>query len=589
MENILEKINIYDTRYTLDNNYISEEKIQPKVIDVISNKTIYDVFESQTNKSEIKNIINNNWVNPLSNKSKPKKLIDKFFSNFSRYQMDYKDDIIRNMKAIPADIKLLPKSQLPYNSDIFSQLNSKWKEKKNEDKDFAEKDLQQKREILRKLAVQPELEDILDTMSNEAIVYDAENSFFVSPFIEEKVLKDIDKKVIENIKNDIDVNFYRFYRLLDWKKSGWEDFKRFLVEGILSWEIVYDSLENPKNIIGLIPVDPATLTKKYDSGKWYWIQFKGIQGRERKLLDAQIIYIQYAEPGIISRQSYLERLIRPYNIYRIIEQAQIIWTITNAQFKTKFTIPVQGMNTAMGAQTVSTAMNQYKEDIKFNSDMGELLVNGRPNMPFNKEYWLPETDSGSPDIEILGGEGPELSDNDQLKYFKLQLIRASKIPPTRFDTDSDASWFGTDAADTSREEINFGRFVTKLRNTFSQIIIKPLQIQTALNHPELKDAKSILDSIQLSYNSYNVFEELMEQDLMLKRVEFIQNMKDSLVDMDANGNDIKFFSSNFLVQKYLKLSEADLKLNEKYKEEERKEMEEINRENGEVLGTFGGE
>jgi hypothetical protein len=49
-------------------------------------------------------------------------------------------------------------------------------------------------------------------------------------------------------------------------------------------------------------------------------------------------------------------------------------------------------------------------------------------------------------------------------------------------------------------------------------------------------------------------------------------MKDSMVDMDAEGNEIKYFSSKFLVQKYLKMSDADLKLNEKMKKEEMEEM-----------------
>jgi len=59
---------------------------------------------------------------------------------------------------------------------------------------------------------------------------------------------------------------------------------------------------------------------------------------------------------------------------------------------------------------------------------------------------------------------------------------------------------------------------------------------------------------------------------MQARVEYIQTMKDSMVDMDVEGNEIKFFSSKFLVQKYLKLSDADLKLNDKMKQEEIKEL-----------------
>jgi hypothetical protein len=353
---------------------------------------------------------------------------------------------------------------------------------------------------------------------------------------------------------------------------AWDDFKRFLVEGILAWEIVYDSLEKPKNIIGLVPLDPATLTKKFENNKWYWVQFKGMQGKERTLLDTQVIYITYQETNCISRISYLERLIRPFNIYRIIEQAQLIWTITNSSYKMKFTIPVKGMNKTMGMQTLSSAMNKYKEDIKFIGDTGELTINGQVNMPFNREYWFPENESGSPEIETLGGDGPELNDNDQLKFFKNQLYKVSKIPLNRFDQESGETWFGADASSVARVEIDFARFVTRLRNQFSQIMIKPLQLQLCLEVPELQDNKQFLEAISLQYKSYNLFEELMEQELATKRVEFIQTMKESMIDMDVNGNEIKFFASKFLVQKYLKLSDADLKLNDKFKQEEIEEL-----------------
>ena len=507
-----------------------------------------------------------------TNEKKKKGTIAKFFSNLSRMGMSYEEDVIKNMKAIPADKNLIPKPTQLVNQDLFQQLSSSWKVKQNQDKGFFEKDFPQKREALRKLALQPELEDILDTMSNEAIVYDTDLTYFAEPFVEAQELADFKPKIREKINDVLNKNFRRFYKMLNWKYKAWDDFKRFLVEGILAWEIVYDSLEKPKNIIGLVPLDPATLTKKFENNKWYWVQFKGMQGKERVLLDSQVIYITYQETNCISRISYLERLIRPFNIYRIIEQAQLIWTITNSSYKMKFTIPVKGMNKTMGMQTLSSAMNKYKEDIKFIGDTGELTINGQVNMPFNKEYWFPENESGSPEIETLGGDGPELNDNDQLKFFKNQLYKVSKIPLNRFDQESGETWFGADASSVARVEIDFARFVTRLRNQFSQIMIKPLQLQLCLEVPELQDNKQFLEAISLQYKSYNLFEEMMEQELASKRVEFIQNMKNSMEDMDVNGNEIKFFSSKFLVQKYLKLSDADLKLNEKYKQEEIEEL-----------------
>lgn len=501
-------------------------------------------------------------------KKKKKNLIAKFFSNMSRLGMDYEDDVIANMRAIPADKNLLPKENQLQQQDLFQQLSSAWKVKQNADKNFFEKDFPQKRDALRKLALQPELEDILDTMTDESIVYDSDYTYFAEPFIEQQELNELEKKARKKISEEMNKIYRSLYKMLNWKYRAWDDFKRFLVEGILAWEIVYDSLEKPTKIIGLIPLDPATLTKKFNNNKWYWVQFKGMNGKERTLLDSQVIYISYQETNCISRLSYLERLIRPFNIYRIVEQAQLIWTITNASYKMKFTIPVKGMNKTMGMQTISSAMNRYKEDIKFQGETGELTINGQVNMPFNKEYWFPETESGSPEIESIGGDGPELNDNDQLKFFKNQLYKVSKIPISRFDQEAGETWFGTDATSVARIEINFARFITRLRNQFSQIIIKPLQLQLSLMMPELQGNRQILEAISLKYHSYNLFEEMMDIELMQKRVDFIQNMKESMVDMDVEGNDIKFFSSKYLVGKYLKLSAQDLELNAKLKQEE---------------------
>lgn len=505
-------------------------------------------------------------------KKKKKSLIAKFFSNMSRLGMDYEDDVIANMRAIPADKNLLPKENQLQQQDLFQQLSSAWKVKQNADKNFFEKDFPQKRDALRKLALQPELEDILDTMTDESIVYDSDYTYFAEPFIEQQELNELEKKARKKISEEMNKIYRSLYKMLNWKYRAWDDFKRFLVEGILAWEIVYDSLEKPTKIIGLIPLDPATLTKKFNNNKWYWVQFKGMNGKERTLLDSQVIYISYQETNCISRLSYLERLIRPFNIYRIVEQAQLIWTITNASYKMKFTIPVKGMNKTMGMQTISSAMNRYKEDIKFQGETGELTINGQVNMPFNKEYWFPETESGSPEIESIGGDGPELNDNDQLKYFKNQLYKVSKIPISRFDQEAGETWFGTDATSVARIEINFARFITRLRNQFSQIIIKPLQLQLSLMMPELQGNRQILEAISLKYHSYNLFEEMMDIELMQKRVDFIQTMKESMVDMDVEGNDIKFFSSKYLVGKYLKLSAQDLELNAKLKQEEIEEL-----------------
>ena len=60
-------------------------------------------------------------------KKKNKRTIAKFFSNLSRMGMEYEDDVIKNMRAIPADKNLIPKPTQLVNQDLFSQLSSSWK------------------------------------------------------------------------------------------------------------------------------------------------------------------------------------------------------------------------------------------------------------------------------------------------------------------------------------------------------------------------------------------------------------------------------------------------------------------------------
>lgn len=495
--------------------------------------------------------------------------ISSILKSLSQYGMNYDAELLKNMRAIPADKSLMSKDDQYVQQSIYGAFNN-WKSKSEEDRKFSEKTLEQRRQTLRKLAMQPELEDILDIMANECIVYDDDESYIGQPFIDTALIQELNEKSADEIRNCVDVSFYKIYLLLNWKNNAWDDFKRFLIDGVIAYQIVYDDIENPKSIINIIDVDPITLTKEVDveHNMVYWVQYKGVQGRERRLLDSEIIYIKYEDSGVSERQSYLERLIRPFNLYRIVEQAQVIWTVTQSSFKTIFTIPIGGMNKAKGMQTLAQAMNRYKEDISFNGETGELQVNGKVNLPFNKEYWMPENENGRPQIEPLVDNGPQLNDSDQIKYFEAKLYKMSKIPISRFDQEAQSTWFGSDATQQMRDEINFGRFVTRLRNTFVQILLKPLRIQLTLSIPDIKNDKRILDAVAFRWNTYNQFSEMMDIEVMTKRVEFIGTMKDSLTITNDDGEETPYFSPKFLIVKYLKMSDADLELNEKYKKEE---------------------
>ena len=543
-----------------------------------------EVFENE--KTIYEKIDDINKEHMLLESQKKQGKFSKLLTTLSRYGMTYTDQVLKNMQAVPADRNLQNKEDIGYHQSLYQGWDNSWTPKKEEDKSYSEKALIEKVRVLRKMATQPELEDILDILANECIVYDNDESYIATPFMDTALIQELNEKSAEEIRRCVDTSFYKLYMLLDLKRNAWSLFKRWLIDGVLAFEIVYDDLEHPKSIIGIIPIDPTIITRKVDQdGTEKWIMFKDMVGLERTLLSSQIIYVKYSERDDgVDRQSYLERLIRPFNIYRIIEQAQIIWTTTQASFKMMFTIPVAGMNKARGLQTLQSAMNRYKEEITFNSETGELLTNGKVNQIFNKEYWMPENENGKPEIETLVDNGPQLNDSDQLTYHLNKLYKISKIPLGRFDKDAQATWFGSDPTAVLRDEINFGRFVNRLRATWAEIILKPLRIQVSLSIPDIKNDKRILDAISLRFNTYNQFTEMMEIEIDTKRVEFIQTMHDSLTTQDAEGNDVSFFSQKFLVLKYLKMSEADLELNQKYLLEEKFKKKSGNGEEEEDTG-----
>jgi len=548
-------------------------------------QSLYEAMQSSQNFNTTINGISTTGTTTRGGTSSK---LSKIFYKLSHYGMDWTGKVEKNMVAVPADKLLQSDSEkMMLNGSLYNGLMDNWKKKPEEDKPFREKTLEQKRDTLRTLAMQPELEDILDIMSNECIVYDDQDIYVGEPYIDNAVLQTLNEESSKAIQNSIDTSFYKIYMLLDWKHHAWDQFKRWLIDGVIAFEIIYDNLENPHMITGIVDIDPATLTRSVEDGVLSWTQFKGVIGQERKLLDSQVIYVKYEDSGVSERQSYLERLIRPFNIYRIIEQAQVIWTVTQASFKTMFTIPVNGMNRAKGMQTLNSAMNRYREDISFNTETGELQVNGKANLPFNKEYWMPENENGKPEIETITDQGPSLNDSEQLKYHLSKLYKMSKIPENRFDKEAASTWFGSDPTQTLRDEINFGRFVTRLQNAFATIIIKPLQIQLVLSIPEMKNDKRILDAIGFKYNSYNQFNEMMDIEVDTKRMEYIQTIRDAFMTTDAEGNEKRYFSDKFLILRYLKMSEADLEWNEKCKLED-KENEEAEEENPDDEEMNGG-
>ena len=496
---------------------------------------------------------------PLTN-TNPVKRILKELSNLG---MAYDDMVIRNSRAVGFTENQMGYPMNPMGSDaedIYSAFAAMsltdTSLKKNIS--FFDDNYEQKRDKLRTFAVQDEIEDILDIITDEAIVFDESNYFAYGEF-NGQISSEIDDEI-----GDVYNKVYNYFGFND-AIQPWNYFRKWLVDGYLAFEIIYN--DDQDEIIGFKELDPVSLIPGIDiqTGKKQWVQYKGQGQKERTLWDSQIIYISYSQVNSPHRISYTERLIRSFNLLRIMETTRIIWAVSNASFKTQFIIPVGGKSKTRAKQSLTSLMNSYREVVDFNYDSGEIQTNGKPMIPFNKEYWLPSKDGEQPEISTVGNDGPDLGDTESLKYFADKLKIASKIPFSRFDKDGGSN-YDMEANGMLRDEIKFGKFIGRLRSIYQEILLKPVYLQMILNHNELKDDVSFKSGLGLKFVKDNVFEEMKEMELQTRRVDFIGNMKTQLATMGPDMEEIPYFDLGWLIRRYGGFTKDDIKANKRAKE-----------------------
>ena len=516
------------------------------------------------------------FTNTNSNTSSNPNPVTRMLRRLSSFGMNYKDDVIKNVRSMDLELSTQNLQMNPVTGQIgsindeniqvlFARMSATDPTISKGYFHLSEENYQKKKEQLRRFALQDEIEEILDIICEETIVFDDGNKF-----ANIKLNYKADREILDEFAEEYNkiYNYFGFYDTV----QATDYFRKWLIDGFLAFEIVY----NPEQteIIGFIELDPAALTPGIDPNTnekiWFVNQKVGINGQttqDRILYDSQIIYLSYAKADAVSRISYVERLIRSFNILRTMEATRIIWAVTNASYKTQYIIPVGSVQSPRGRQTLAQAMANYKELVDFDWDSGEIKTNGRPMLQFYKDIFMASEGGETPQIQNIGNDGPEISDTEALRYFRDKLRQASKIPFTRFEKEQGEGAYSMSAEGIAREEIRFSKFISRLRAIFAEILVKPVYLQMCLKHKAIMSDMNFRVNLGLDYNKDSVFEENKEIELLQKKSDFISSIMGSIVTTDSEGNEAPYFDIDFLVREYLGLSDEKLALNQRYKDE----------------------
>lgn len=482
---------------------------------------------------------------------KNKGFFSRILRNLSSLGQDYDDMIVRN--TIGVNINEDPNQMYAGDYDMFSRkavalmannatlayMIPRYKDKKN---------------ILREYAIKDEISGFVTKLCNEAISYEDDRYFCK--------LKDLDLKYDQRLKDNVQKIFKEIYSIfgLGDHQKGWDLFRQFIIDGFLSFEIVYD--DKQKNIIYFNQLDASDIIyalNPVDNTK-VWIQYPEDPSKMRMIPDSNMIYISYSNSIDYAETSYIEPLIRPYNMLQLLQYTKINFNLLNAMIHKLFIIPVGDMGIDEQEQQIGTLIADYHDEVVWDDYMGKITIDGRQHLPLSKEYWLPENGGSKPDVSFLDQKGHDINESDMLIWFYNILKRASKIPFGRFDLTNGGGNIYGEFSEASHDENDFTKFIDRLRGLFIDILLKPIWIQSCLNFPELQDNKEFKNDLNILFNGNNE----IERSKKLKNLETCANIASTLQNNLKRNEETPYLHIEYIMREVMGFTDEQLALNNKY-------------------------
>lgn len=495
------------------------------------------------------NPLNQNQSTFVYSNVENKGLFSKILRNLSSFGMEYSDMVLRNTVGVGMnEDPYAQKSNSLY--DFMSQravaavLNKK-------SIPYLDRSYIDKRRILREYSIKDELRDFVSKVAEESIIYNDRD--FCAP-------KQISNSYSQEIRDKYQEYFEKIYNRFGFADgvSGYNLMRDFLIDGYLALEIIWD--DQKKNIINFNRLKPESIVPAYEPSIGnLWIQFPEDPQLRRIFLDSQIVFIAYSAQSDYSETSYLEGLIKPYNQLKVIEQSRIMFNIINATLYQKFVIPTKGLSRQRAEEQIGQLIADYSEEVEWDDTLGTITISGSKHLPYNKQFWFPEGEHGTPNMELMKPDGHDLNESQMLNWFYNVLKRASKIPYSRFDKDNGGGNIYMDASEMTRDEVSFGNFVGRLRSNFKEIIVKPLKLQMCMEFPELKDDEIFLNQCDITFNSNQLFETWKKLANMEKKANILSSLL-SITKSDGNP----YFHIEYLMDHVWEITQEEKDENERY-------------------------
>jgi len=430
----------------------------------------------------------------------------------------------------------------------------------------------------RAISFDPTIDMAIAEICNEAIVEDSDEDTVSI------VLDDVEQP--DRIKKTIQEEFDNVLQLLEFNRLSYELFRRWYVDGRLYYHVLVDENKPAKGIVEVRYVDPRNIKKVREVKKekdkktgvtiekvineYYMYSPSGFLKRTGSLTGSTMN--SYGSSGSASAEgvkiardavvyctsgyqsldnklilSHLQKAIRPLNQLRSLEDSLVIYRISRAPERRIFYVDVGGLPKAKAEQYLADIMTKFKNKVVYDSSTGEIR-DDRKFMTMLEDFWLPRREGGrGTEITTLPG-GQNLGDIDDVVYFQNNLYRSLNVPISRLQPETTFS-LGR-ATEITRDEVKFGKFITRLRNKFSELFMKLLERQLILKGVcTVEDWAEWKQQIDFDFAVDNYFEELKLAELNRDRVGLLREMEEYVG---------KYYSHEYVRRYVLQHSEEEM-------------------------------
>jgi hypothetical protein len=258
-------------------------------------------------------------------------------------------------------------------------------------------------------------------------------------------------------------------------------------------------------------------------------------------------------------QSILENIFKVYKQKELLEDAVLIYRVQRAPERRMFKIDVGNMPSHLAMAFVERVKNEIHQRRIPSVYGGQSIVDATYNpLSMNEDYFFPVTAEGrGSSVEVLPG-GQNLGEIDDLRYFNNRLARGLRVPSSYLPTgpDDNTTPLSDGRVGTAMiQEFRFNQYCERLQNYMALKLDEEFKLFLRWRGFNIDTSL-----FQLVFNPPQNFAAYRQSELDNARVGTFTSMEG-----------LPYISKRFALERFLGLTEEEIKRNEKLWEEENRE------------------